>query len=461
MKKTWLILLAFLLALGPVNAWAETTPMQDYLAAEAEQDFPGWQVFINTWYGTGRWGNEMGSYAELFLYRIEDTVLRVRKLEAVRNALRAGDAVPWMAQDFAPVPLSAEASERLSHMDPENIFYYDRNIKPAALPGCGEFLLREGEEMDNLLFSRDFLMAEVSNAQGQMGLRIAHWNGREYDAVAESRMGEKSLYINDIHSSNGYAELFLEDGECGLDYGEDGIWHLTYMNDGATIWLFHPEGLIAWQGGFSNGNQNNDDYHWGRFPYAMELDGLDFDQMPVRFEEAEALLDRSGYACVKQDGAEMTNLPEGKPVAACYARLTGRVIEERGGWVRLQIGSDRDGMKGWFRREDLAFGEEMKDVVCSFPAYTIGDLYDRESWNGVLPLDTDTRPSQTQLWLVGRLPGGDWLAQVNVDTVCAACADAFSDLRPTEHFWDGWEEEEEEEDEDDFDPEDEEEKGLG
>jgi len=159
---------------------------------------------------------------------------------------------------------------------------------------------------------------------------------------------------------------------------------------------------------------------------------LDLSLFPIK--DIKALLDTAGFACSRTDGTVLYDGPNGSPIATCYARLTGRITEEQGDWVCLQLGSEERGMLGWFYRADLAFDDMVNEVVCGFPAYedwpSGEELFPQMNQNELLNLNLNNR-----YWLVGQTTDGDWLVMVNQDAVVIAPADAYAGIGPTEHYW--------------------------
>ncbi|MDO5435631.1 MAG: hypothetical protein Q4G19_04615 [Clostridia bacterium] len=114
---------------------------KEALAADALAAFPGWTLWRQSAYGAGKWQDETADHAEVWLMRVDADALHVRYLTVVTNPLSEGDSVPWEVTDYAPVPLTEEASARLSAMDPGEIFTYGSY---AALSRGSAARLRDG-----------------------------------------------------------------------------------------------------------------------------------------------------------------------------------------------------------------------------------------------------------------------------------------------------------------------------
>ena len=148
--------------------------------------------------------------------------------------------------------------------------------------------------------------------------------------------------------------------------------------------------------------------------------------MALRGPELAAFLDADAWACVRENDTPMYANPDGEMTALCYARLAGTIAAEEGGWVCLQIGSEERGLRGWFRREHLAFGASIEDVRCSFPEYETG-IVEPYPWekdlatfvNRVLdsPYAIDVDNDFSSVWIIGRAPDGRWLMEIDEDVV--------------------------------------------
>ena len=131
----------------------------------------------------------------------------------------------------------------------------------------------------------------------------------------------------------------------------------------------------------------------------------------------------------------LLNAPGEDALALCYARLTGTVLQRKDGWVQLQIGSAEKGMTGWFAEEDLAFGAEIEDIRCGFPSHSEDDCdgdYLVTVLHGADP--ADYLEYMCYVWLIGRLPDGSWLVQLNVDAICTAAENAFHEIGPATDY---------------------------
>lgn len=440
MKKWTSLLLALLLFLGTAQAeypWLEglsdTGPSAKELAGPAQAAYPDWQVWETEEYWSGLYngGPQSEHHCIVYMYRVEADRLLVMSLWTLANPLREGNPIPWEETLYAPIPLTAEAAGRIAAMAPVEVFekYEGASLSGAALPGSAEFLVEEGETLTQLIAYPDFLVGIVQNVQGQESLRIGHWNGMAYDKVTATDM-VRYVSINEIHSWNDGLELYVPGAELWAYCDEDGVWQLSVVTDGGRYfiqedYICDAEAEYVWW--------NNDWYTYGQPTFPTQLHGMDFAAVPKSTEDATAQMDATGFACVKADGAALYDAPDGNVLANCHTRLTGRVLAEQDGWVQLQIGSAEEGMTGWFRAEDLAFGNDVNALSCGFPTY---DAADPEALEALLGDEY-----WYELWLIARLPDGDWLAQVDGVMVREIPTEVIGEVGPPCRDAIEWEEE--------------------
>ncbi len=438
MKKLLILFVLLILCVGA--AQAEVVRKGDLICADVEADFPGWREIGHSTYGSGEWEGEMAHHCTVHLLRVADGQLLLRNLHVIMNPIEPGDPVPWEVTDFAPVPLTAEAEARLATTSPGEIVEgYTRELAEDALPGCAEFLLAEGEHLTGLYVCQENLVATVEDGEGRTGLRIARWDGAVYSRITSTAMSDARVYVNTIHSGNDSLELYVPGAQLYAWCDED-TWRLsTVLSYAGEAYSIMADGVHAYES-YMTDPLNNDAHFYGTPTFPMVLDGADLGDVPTHLLAAVERLDASGYACVAVEGAGMHDAPDGAVIASCFVRLTGAVLAEESGWVQLQIGSLEQGMTGWFRREELAFGAEVNRLQCSFPSYDNNRWWREKTENpdAAIPglaalLPEGAKLYSQDIWLVGRMPDGDWLVLVNGDIVCTGPAEAFTDVGPTEH----------------------------
>ena len=435
--KRLILVWVMILCLVPLGAWAEET--QEMLFAEsAEALFPGWKA---TSVGIGEWEEDE---CEIYMIRVSDQMLWGRSITASTDDL-SGDQ--WEIWDNAPIPLTAAGAEvaitALSNADLERndyISYYTINSlieENNLLPECAAFLLRDGEKLVRMHAYDSAIIAVAEDAAGKQYLRVSSWDGTAYGAVLTS-MPFDSIGYNSEHSYGDYMEVFCASGECALEY-RNGVWQMSWFTpkgaeNGSAYWI-QDECLLDMAVLEIVPYQNNDAWHYGSFTIDLTLQGIDFDAIPT-MEEAIPLLDASAWACVKMEGAALYDAPEGTVLASCFCRVPGRIMRQEGKWTQLRIGSDELGLDGWFQTEDLAFGAETEEVICSFPSYEFWEQPDETAFERMIEDTLNTSFYTCDAWLIAKKTDGDWLMLISQQLVCTPPNDQIGDTWPTEHAWD-------------------------
>ena len=409
---------------------------ENLFSETAERLNPGWRVIRISWFMTG---DEV--YYEMSLMRIADRMLRTRRIIAGAEDTAGKD---WDVWDNAPIPLTeagaAQAAAQLAAFtlsEGEYEYAVEFLADTGLLPESAGFLLNEGETLADLYAYEGYLAGIAENAAGQCSLRLADWDGKAYGPVLATPM-QASFWINDDHSYSGAMEIYADTGEDHseewLERDDDGIWRLRVHTPGAGIrYGLTSEGLVDAQRAEYDPYYSNDAWHYGTPTFAAALPDIVFAGIPD-LEEAIPLLDASGWACVKSESAPLYDSPDGTVLAGCFLRLPGRILEQRDHWTQLQIGSEELGMKGWFRTEDLAFGAETENVVCSFPSFDHEGLKDNP-----LTADICRRLDEDfwglEFWLIGRTPAGDWLLLIDQRLTCTLSPALIGETGPTLHEW--------------------------
>lgn len=428
----WMMILCLTFAVVPGQAVRNAADLKPIFRHAVETLYPDWTTTWVSVFSTNR------TYVELLLMRVEDESLLTLMILADADH---PDGTDWSVSAMAPIPLTEAGVEavsaRLATFDPEaeRIASVDALLRDGTLPNdCPQFLISEGETVSQLIPYEDYLLAIVRGTDGRESMRMADWNGESYGPVLATPMFEFLSYI-DVHSGYDSMELFCRNNEVVLNRDADGCWRLVCITaDEGGRYFVHPDGLVNAQAREFEPYCSNDGWHYGTPTFAVTLPEIDFDHLPD-LEDAVPLLDAEGWACVKTERAAFYDAQEGKVLASCFCRLPGRVLSRDSGWTQLQIGTEALGLKGWFRTEDLAFGTETEDVICSFPGYDFFELEDT-------PLAAEICRSieedfySLDIWLIGQTPAGDWLALVDQKMVCSIPAELISETWPTQHEWD-------------------------
>lgn len=404
----------------------------DDLQLAVQQEYPDWQIWRINKYGAGQWGDEMAYHCEIGLLRVADNQLELKKLYALLNPLKKGDPIPWEASDWVKVPLAEETANRINNLPPSEIPDYSPGfIFPGAvLDGAAAFLLEQDMAWEWLAAYPDYLIGIAADSQGFLNLRIAHWDGSAYAQTTFSPAQQAYFEINGVHSYNDSLEVDTEAFEFSLYCDAAGVWRLGIINNGEEVFSIQDHGLAdITYGGLP---QNNSTRHYGKPLFPVTLEKLSIAKIPGSIKKALQALDAEGYACTKSDHAELYDAFEGRKLAACFARVVGQVKEVRGDWVCMAIGDAEHGLMAWFHLDDLAFGKEIENVVCSFPSYA-GIENENEYLARALPgLKVPLDEYDNDIWLIGQAPDGRWLVEINERQVLFAPQDAFTGIGPTE-----------------------------
>ena len=437
MKSNCFSVIIMIVLLTLLSAPAAMADDKTLVLSCVAKDYPDWQVSFVDPYGSGRWNGELARHVRVGLYRVEDSMLIQKTLHVLTNPLWAGEEIHYDETDLVPVPLSTLAEEKIEALTPEEAVRALADwIDVEKIPWIAEFMLEDGEQWENLGAFSDKLVGVAIDGEGKQSIRIALWNGQEYDEILFSPAQEKYFYLNEIHSFGDELELMVDDGliyvYCGGDApGIDGV------NTGWGIWTF--ENGLAWEVSLGVSYENSNELYPGMPAFPLSLTEMDLSAVPLTNTGVLAAIDAEDWACVAVNGAEMWDAPDGEAIASCYARLFGQIRKEQEDWVLLQIGGEINGGSGWFHREDLVFGRDGYAVPCGFPSYDYRDSYGTHL-NEVLqglpePLSEDDYDS-TLAWLIGKKPNGDWLVLVDVDALCTAVPDAFSGVGEPDEYYD-------------------------
>lgn len=471
MKTCRSVILSLLLILclsvgfaGPAcSAAAEekrTWVSKEELAEHALKDFHGWNIWLNTSYGSGTWNGELAIHAEIMLYRIQSSQIEFKKLYVLVNPLKPGEEIPWQVSDWAPVPIKPGMEETLSHFTTEELYNYGSgvNFSSQALPLLAPELTEEDESLYQLKLYADTLIANIKSSSGLWRLKIAEWDGTGYSRITATPPQPDQFVFNRVHSVNSDIEFSYSDHMEGLmSRSDEGAWHLTVINNGGEILSLHQDNVEDITLGYDG--QSNDVFHYGSLPFSTDLNQLNLSQIPIYLSEILPLLDPSLCVCTAKDNTPIYSEPGGPLLSVCYARVPGTLISQEENWVHFRIGSEQEGLTVWSRTEDMAFGTETENVICSFPSYeTFGadepEIHSAVTFDGrIIRMDSyDHMP-----WLIGKTENGDWLVLLNGSeegTVCTAAEETFQNIGPTWHQWD-------DEEEEDWDDEDWENEGVG
>lgn len=374
----------------------------------------------------------------------------MKAMTVLTNPLREGDEIPWETEDYVFVEIVPGAAEQLKQMALDGKAF-DYGAGPGfageALPLLMPSLTEENETLVQLMACTEDLIATTETADGRYQLKIVEWDGTEYTRTVASLPQDDFSFFNEIHSWNSDIEISYDNEEYIMEgyihRAENGVWQIAAVNNGSEILCIHEHQIFdsAWGGGC----QCNDSVYYGTPMFNTELTTFDLSALPVDMAEMLEQLDTSKSVCTAHDDTALYTEPDGEIFALCYTRVPGLIVSETDGWVEMQLGSSRGRVNVWVRAEDLAYGIEMEDIICTFPSYDefLGEedaLYALKALDGSIIM---TDGYVGDIWLVGKLPDGRWLVLLYGEgdsIVCTASEDAFTQIRPTEHwcekYWD-------------------------
>ena len=439
MRKVLACFLALLMLCTGALAESVTTNLlpESYFLADIQRAYPDWSVRVSTRYGSGRYEGEIAQYAEISLYRITDEAIELLELTALVNPIREGDDVPWSAHALIPVEIAPGAADTLRAMTAKEIFDY--GVGAAFTDAARNLLvpsLRAADEtVTQLMSCSKFLFCITENSAEQSILRLAQWDGSGYTNVTATQP-QPYLSFNKSHSYNDQMELWVNrEDAVNLAYdAADGVWRLSSFYIGDVDFFVWQNRVI--EGRMEGEYQTNDDEHYGRCTLPTTLTEVDFAAFPRTFAEVLAAMDYTGVACTAHDDTALYAAPDGDVLAHCYTRVPMVVISESGDWREVQLGGDADGLRGWVRAEDLAFGADTENVLCTFPSHEeVDEAQEAVSFGGQSRLLAEG----CAWWIIGVMTDGDYLMMFADDEeifVGTAPASAFSEIGETEHgYW--------------------------
>lgn len=438
MRKVLACFLALLMLCTGALAESVTTNLlpESYFLADIQRAYPDWSVRVSTRYGSGRYEGEIAQYAEISLYRITDEAIELLELIALVNPIREGDDVPWSAHALIPVEIAPGAADTLRAMTAKEIFDY--GVGAAFTDAARNLLvpsLRAADEtVTQLMSCSKFLFCITENSAEQSILRLAQWDGSGYTNVTATQP-QPYMSFNKSHSYNDQMELWLnEDAVVYPRYDADDGWHIIRFDINQADFVVFQNRII--EGEIEEWYQNNDLEHYGHFTLPLSLTEVDFSTFPQTLDELLTHMDYTGVACIAHDDTALYAAPDGDVLAHCYTRVPTVVISESGDWREVQLGGDADGLRCWVRAEDLAFGADTENVVCTFPSHEeVDEAQEAVSFGGKSRLLAEG----CAWWIIGVMTDGDYLMMFADDEeifVGTAPASAFSEIGETEHgYW--------------------------
>ena len=193
----------------------------------------------------------------------------------------------------------------------------------------------------------------------------------------------------------------------------DGRWALNTVMAGKTGEEHFGFGLHMLQ------DYQNESRHWfSRNPW-QDIRSMDLNSLPMTIQAAKQGIDQTSCAVVNnpnpKDRLHLRTRPDrnADSLGKYYNGSFVLVLEEKGGWVKADIG----GIQGWMMRQYLAFGSDMDKVTKAIPQENslLGEYLE----SGIPLYKTPEERSDTAFWLkdlemwhdssaIGQV-GEDWL----------------------------------------------------
>lgn len=295
-----------------------------------------------------------------------------RKYDKLENPMEHGDLAQLM-----PLPVSPafEANMKLAAFDIDSVSP-DGWLIP-AVPGVCYGLLEEGDTLLQVDVQSESILMLVRKADGIKRLRICGgWD--EYKngyAVEETGPVPEDASMDVYHMWDGV--LFLGNDLCSFNFsrGADGKWHFTSVQSSDSFGIMY-DGVENWE---ESSVYRNDHVVYGCSPWNDDITQLDLMNLPRSYDEAAAQLDTNPYMYVNNpDPADRLHLRT-KPqkgassLGKFYNRTPVYVIEEKGEWAHVRIGSKTGGLEGWMMKQYLS----RADIASAFPQkHVLPNAYD-------------------------------------------------------------------------------------
>lgn len=243
-------------------------------------------------------------------------------------------------------------------------FYKTREGLPYGINQILKTLFEPGEEMLDAHRQWNTLYLLSENREGKRRVFIFRDEGRGYALDVVSPPLSAINGVKPTIGSSGELYLMYDSNYCFHRAG--GKWLLNYVQfvDEYEIHthymrLEHIKGM-PW---------DEQPPAIGRYTGERDLSKITADDLPLRFADAWALFDRTGYAVVNSpDPKDRLHLRRGPSQQAdslgeFYNGTILQVLEKRGDWRRVAIGS----LEGWMMGRCLVEGEAMDGVKTAFP----------------------------------------------------------------------------------------------
>lgn len=291
--------------------------------------------------------------------------LNGRSLTVKQTAWQAGLGLT-KERDSLTLPVTQAFAQRLNKEGPEALMSL---LGYASVVLDGEALDREQLPLTGKILENDWyqneLVALVETESGDRKIQLVT-PGESGFVVRSSHALPMGSSLDIFHAGDGSILVYLgfQEGMAGFSRDRDGHYLLTSLSQQENDFRVRFYGL--------EGNEQNQ-RAYGVWPGRDLLD-TDFLALPRTFEQAAAMLIRSGLAVVNnpnpKDRLHLREQPklQSASLGKFYNGTPVFVLEEQGDWVRVRLGT-QGLLEGYMKREFLAFGASMDQVQPAFPDF--------------------------------------------------------------------------------------------
>lgn len=246
----------------------------------------------------------------------------------------------------------------------------------AMLENAAAFLQPEGfSYVDGCLTPTmfAFMMKEDASGAQRLFVYMNDQNGQLRDAI--STPAPQNAHLDTTHAWTDFSIVLYENEQRyshNLAPRANGTLQLNYVTSSQNFEL-GPNYII---------NHSADPAaqirQYGTHPWA-QMSTVDWDTLPLTFDDALAQLDRSNWARVTSvdpnDRLHLRVQPDksARSMGKYYRGTPVHILKEQGSWAYVDV----YGINGWMLKDFLVTGEAMDGVVSAYPSLSILDTLTR------------------------------------------------------------------------------------
>lgn len=351
-----------------------------------------------------------------------------RKYDKLENPMDGSD----LAQ-LTPLPVSPafEENMKLSTFDIDSISP-DGWLFP-VVPGVCHGLLESGDTLLQYDVQSGCILMLVRKADGTKRLRITNgWDAYKNNfAIEETGPVPEDASMDVYHMWDDV--LFLGNDLCYFNFmrTSNGKWRFATVQSSDSFGVLY-DGVENWE---ESSPYRNDHVTYGVSPWNADITQLDLIALPRSYSEALSRLDTSSYMFVNNpnpaDRLHLRSKPQkgAASLGKFYNRTPVYVMEIKGEWAHVRIGSKADGLEGYMMSQYLTRG----DVACAFPQkHILSNAY------GEIAVALTDRPEKNaqEIAVIG---GGSWniIGVANEHWYVIMTGDGIVGYALQGAFWDG------------------------